>query len=98
MTLKTFAPSGLLSASLTAGPTSANVALDVNSSVVRVYNAGPDIAYIRFGSATDAATTSHIPLPAGAPELFTKGTAAYMAAITDAAKSATIIVTNGEGM
>jgi hypothetical protein len=98
MTLKTFAPSGAATVKVAGGPTAGNIALDVNSSVVRVYNAGPDAAYVRFGSASDAATVNDIPLPAGAPELFTKGTAGYMSVITDAAKSALVYATNGEGM
>lgn len=98
MTLKTFAPNGQATVQIAATPASARVAVDPNSAVVRVYNAGPDTAYICFGDSTVASTVNQIPLVAGSPELFTKGQLGYVAAICDTAKAATIYITSGEGM
>lgn len=98
MNIKTFAPNGSNTVQLVAGPASANVAIDANSNVVRVLNAGPDMAYIAFGVAGVTSTTARLPIPSGSTELFTKGSNGYVAAITDAAKSATLYFTSGEGI
>lgn len=98
MTIKTFAPNGQNTVQLAATSASASVAIDPYSSVVRVLNTGPNLAYIRFGQAGDAATLSRLPLPVGAAELFTKGAAPYVAAICDAGNTATLFFTAGEGI
>lgn len=99
MTIKTFMPSGYDTVQLSAnGTASATVAVDPNSAVVRVYNAGPNLAYIRFGSATDAATTAKIPIAIGSTELFTKGQQPNVAAICDAGNTAVLFFTAGEGI
>lgn len=97
MTVKTFAPNGENTAQLVAGVASARVALDPYASVVRVLNAGPNLAYIRFGDSTVTATNARMPIPSGSTELFTKATASHVAAITDTG-TATLYFTNGEGI
>ena len=74
------------SAGSTAAPT--------NSAQVRVYNAGPNLCFIRFGQGTMTATTSDMPLAVGATEIFTKGGASGVAAICGTG-TATVYVTPG---
>lgn len=70
---------------------------------VRIYNGGPDTAFIRFGSSTVNATTADVPIPSGAIEVMTftvpdqVTTGAYMAAIT-ASGTATLYFTTGVGI
>lgn len=97
MTIKTFAPNGQNTAQLSAGVTSASVAIDPNSSVVRVLNAGPNLAYINFGKAGITADNAKMPLPVGATELFTKSNSTHVAAIVDSG-SAVLYFTSGEGI
>lgn len=98
MTHKTFQPNGLLTATLAATPASARVQLDQFSMVVRVQNKGPNEAFIHFGDNAVAATTSHMPIAAGATETFTKGVTTHVAAICNAAETATLRFTSGEGL
>ena len=91
-------PSGLDTVQLSASASSSNVALDVTSSVVRVYNAGPNLAYIRFGPVGTTSTTAKMPIPVGATELFTKGIAPAVAAICDGGNTAVLFFTAGEGI
>lgn len=96
--IKTFAPNGADTVQLSASAASASVPVDPFSNVVRVLNTGPNLAYIRFGAAGVASTTARLPLPVGAAELFTKGNAAYVAAICDSGNTATLFFTAGEGI
>lgn len=96
--IKTFAPSGANTVQLAATAASASVAIDQYSSVVRVLNTGPNMAYINFGVAGTTSTTAKLPLPVGAVELFTKGIATTAAAICDAGNTALIFFTPGEGI
>lgn len=98
MTIKTFAPSGLDTVQLAATASTGSVAIDRNSNVVRVLNAGPNLAYICFGNGSISATTAKIPLPVGAAELFTKGAQDHAAAICDTGNTATLFFTAGEGI
>lgn len=97
MTIKTFMPSGLGTASLLAGTTSANVAIDPNSSAVRVVNDGTATAFIRFGRAGVTTDTTHMPIRGGATETFTKGSNDYVAAIV-ASGTTQLYFTSGEGL
>jgi hypothetical protein len=96
--IKTFSPNSAAdTAQLSAGTTSARVALDVNSAVVRVLNAGPSLAYLQFGDGSVTSTNAKMPIPVGATELFTKGTLSHAAAIVDSG-SAVLYFTPGEGI
>jgi hypothetical protein len=70
---------------------------------VRIYNAGPDTAFIRFGDSTVTATSADVPIPSGAIEVMSftvpeqDVTGAYMAAIT-ASGTATVYFTTGVGI
>lgn len=97
MTIKTFAPNGSDTATLAAGTTAARVAIDPNSSQVRVVNDGAGTAFIAFGDVTVTATTSRLPVRSGATEVFTKGAAGYVSAIT-VSGTANLYFTSGEGL
>lgn len=70
---------------------------------VRIYNGGPDTAFIRFGDSTVTAATMDVPVPSGAIEVMSLTvpdnvtTGAYMAAIT-ASGTATLYFTTGVGI
>lgn len=70
---------------------------------VRIYNGGPDTAFIRFGDSTVTATTADVPIPSGAIEVMSfmvpdqVTTGAYMAAIT-ASGTAALYFTTGAGI
>lgn len=95
--MKTFGPTGDDTVLLSATAVSARAALDPSNSVVRLYNAGPDTAYVVFGNAGIAATTAKMPMPSGSVETFSKGPATNVAAICDSGKSAALYFTVGEG-
>ena len=96
MNARTFAP-GTATVNLAVSTVSANVALNPNASAVRVANTGATMAFIQFGdSSVTASLTASMPLPAGAVETFTKGSAAYVAAISTG--TTTLYFTAGEGM
>lgn len=97
MKTKTFAPSGANTVLLACTTTSTRVQLDVNSSVVRVYNPSATLGYIQFGDANVQADNAKMPIPPGDIELFTKGTAAWVAGICDSG-TANLLFTVGEGM
>lgn len=98
MTIKTFMPNTAAdTAQLSAGTSSGRVALDKNSSVVRVLNAGPSLAYLQFGDSTVTASNAKMPIPSGSTELFTKGLNTHVAAIVDSG-SAVLYFTPGEGI
>lgn len=96
MTLKKFMPGGD-TALLAAGTTSGRVALDPNSNAVRVVNDGTVTAFLQFGDVMAAATVTKMPIKAGTTEVFTKGAATHVAAIT-ASGTANLYFTSGEGL
>ena len=97
MTLKTFAPKGDATVPIAGTTASASATLDQHSNVVRVVNAGPDIAFIRFGKGATTAVVTDMPILSGATETFTKGDNTTAAAIT-ASGTAALYFTNGEGL
>lgn len=97
MTLKTFAPTGALTVPLAATTTSTSATLDRYSNAVRVYNAGPNTAFIRFTNGASTAVVTDIPFPAGGIETFTVATADTVSAICIAG-TASMYFTNGEGL
>lgn len=96
--IKTFAPSGADTVQLSATASTSSVSVEQFSSVVRVLNAGPNMAYLAFGVAGQTANTAKMPIPVGAAELFTKGIATTAAAICDAGNTAVLFFTPGEGI
>jgi len=83
--------------SIAATTTSASATVIANQPCVRVYNVGPSIAFVRFTAGASTALVTDMPVAAGAIELFTKGDADTVSAIT-ASGTATIYLTVGEGV
>jgi hypothetical protein len=68
-------------------------------SVMRIVNAGPNTAFIRFGVGAQTAVTTDMPLMAGMSELFSKAADTNtVAAICASAQTATVYITCGEGL
>lgn len=59
-----------VTATQAANGTNADVAVPAGALTVRVYNAGPNLAYLKGGQAGVAATVNDVPLPAGLVEVF----------------------------
>jgi len=55
---------------LTAGVASTSITLPAGCAAVRVYNAGPNTAYLAAGDTSIAALTSNVPIPPGLVEVF----------------------------
>ena len=91
-----FTPSLANTANISATTSSARVAFPSGGRSVRVYNAASVAVFIQFGDASVTATTSHMPIPAGATEAFQIGGATYAAAITSSG-SGTVYFTMGSG-
>lgn len=91
---KSFAPSGS-TVTLAATAASASVALDQYYGAVRVYNKGPNVAFIRFSTGASPAVLTDLPLAVGATETFSKGTGNNASAICAATETATLYLTNG---
>lgn len=65
---------------------------------VRIYNAGPNDVFVRFGTGAMTAVVSiDMPVPAGAVEVFTKTAAGTVAGICAGTGTATLYLTAGEG-
>lgn len=103
--MKAFRPAPDSTVSIAATTASASAAIAGSAGrgefTVRVYNAGSATVFVKFGDTITTATTSNMPIPAGAVEVFSvqdsDGSANYVAAIT-ASGSATVYVTTGEGI
>lgn len=67
-------------------------------SVIRVYNAGTQLAFGRWGTGAQTATTSDMPLVPGVVELFSKSWADDTFAAITSSSTATIYITCGEGV
>jgi len=99
----TFNPSGNNTVSISGSSTSGSATLTNpiagNSPNVRIYNAGPNTAFVRWGIGTQTAiAATDIPIPAGAIENFFKGQSDTFAAICAATQTATIYFTPGSGV
>ena len=66
--------------------------------VMRVYNAGTQIVFARWGTGAQTATTSDMPLIPGVVEVFTKAPADDTFAGITASSTATVYITCGEGL
>lgn len=107
-----FRPSQGTTKTLSVTSTSASVTLDskdVSSassnagtigghSVMRVYNAGTQVAFARWGTGAQTATTADMPLIPGVVELFSKAWADDTFAAITSTSTATVYVTCGEGV
>lgn len=85
---------------VTLSATSANTqgTFTLPASVVRVYNAGTNKVFIRFGSGAQTATTTDMPVAPSTVEVFSKNpTDLGIAAICAATETATVYFTPGEG-
>lgn len=100
MSAGTFSAQETISISATATSGSANFTNTTSElgSQVRVYNAGPNVAFVRFGPASPTAVTTDIPIAPGSIELFHKGGAVGTAAICATGQTATVYFTAGEGL
>lgn len=67
-------------------------------SVMRVYNAGTQLAFARWGTGTQTATTSDMPLVPGVVEVFSKAYADDTFAAITSSSTATVYITPGEGV
>lgn len=95
--IKVFTPSGA-TVNIAATAASASVAIDGNSNVVRVYNKGPNVAFVSFSLGASTATLTDMPIAVGATEKFTKGMGNTASAICAATETATIYLTCGDGI
>lgn len=85
-----------LSATTTSSSASFTAATGVLVTQMRVYNAGTDLVFIRWGVGAQTAVATDTPIPSGAIEVFNKGLADTVAVIASTG-TATVYVTAGEG-
>lgn len=79
-------------------PTPANSGPSGGHSVMRIVNAGPNTAFVRFGVGAQTALATDMPVLAGVTEVFSKSADVdTVAAICAATQTATIYITCGEG-
>lgn len=110
--LNPFRPSQGITKTLSASSSSSSVtfdAKDVSSGttnagtigghcIIRVYNSGTAVAFARWGTGAQTATTSDMPLIPGVVEVFSKAFADDTFAAITSSSTATIYVTCGEGV
>lgn len=100
MRIKAFHPNTGPTTKIAATTASASTTLDPFSNAVRIYNAGPNAARVKFsgpaGSAL-AATATDFNIPPNTVEIMTCGDATFVAAICDTGTAA-IEFTSGEGV
>lgn len=84
---------------ISASATSVNVSLsDMSSPIVRIYNSGPNKAFVRWGNATQSAANTDMCIAPDSVEAFDKGQATGLAAITSGGtETALIYLTFGVG-
>ncbi len=78
--------------------TSAGGAITRTAGQLRIYNAGPNKAFVRWGTGAQTADTTDTPVAPGSVEIFSITIGANnVAAICDASETATVFFTTGEG-
>ena len=89
-----------VAATSTTGNVSLGALPSPDGGTVRVYNAGPNTAFIEFGISTiEAVAATSVPVPSGAIETFSRGpSVTHMAAICAASQTATVYATPGNGV
>lgn len=65
---------------------------------LRIYNAGNNMAFIRWGAGAQTALTTDMPIPAGGIEVFYKGSNDTLAAICSTSSTTTLYCTSGRGV
>lgn len=90
-----------IGATLTLSPTTSNVqgtlaAAGANASEIRVVNAGPNTAFLRWGDGAQTATVNDVPILPGGTEIFSVGVVTNFAAICGTG-SAVVYITPGYG-
>jgi hypothetical protein len=98
MTIKTFTPDGAATTTIAGAAASASATLSQFSNCVRVYNAGPNKAFIRFGTGVTTALATDMPIAPNSTEVFTKGATTTVAGICSGVETATLYFTCGEGL
>lgn len=108
MNVNAFSPDFANTKSISVTSTSASVTLatvDTNTgtlgqgyNAIRIVNAGPNTAFVRWGTGTQTALATDMPILAGTVEVFSKSPdATTIAAIAAATQTATLYITCGEG-
>lgn len=91
-----FSPS--ISKILSVSATSALVSIDGGATSVRIYNAGPNKCFVRWGTVSQTAVATDMALMPDSVEAFEKGTANSLAAICSANESCILYITPGFGV
>jgi hypothetical protein len=92
-----FSPANGATVKLTVTSISSSSALTLHQTV-KVYNFGPNKAFIRYGIGAQTALTTDMPVAPGNTELFTlPAQIATIAAVCDTGETATVYCTPGEG-
>jgi hypothetical protein len=101
MTMDVFSPKRGETVNIAATSSATSVTLSdagKSSSNIRIYNAGPNTAFIRMGiGAQTADVTSSMPIPPGVVEGFYKGQADTISAVCASSETAKVYFTPGEG-
>lgn len=82
---------------VSASATSVAISLDSGQSIIRTYNAGPSKAFVRWGTGTQSAVVTDMPLAVEGVEAFDKGIANNFAAICSGTETAILYITVGSG-
>lgn len=86
-------------ATATAASTTFSYPVAISSPNIRVYNAGPNTVFVRWGVGTQIANaTADVPISPGMVEGFFKGQADTFSAICAASQTATVYFTPGIGL
>lgn len=97
--INTFLPAGntvIVAATTVSSSVTIPFGVAVNAISVRVYNDGPNMAFISIGKGTATASTAGIPIPAGAVEVLGKVASDTFSAVT-LLGSANVYFTPGGG-
>ena len=101
MNIDVFAPVlPVLAISSSAASVSATLGAGIAASqvsIVRIYNQGPNTAFVRWGVGAQTAILTDLPLPSGDIETFDKGIADTFASICSAGSSAIVFFAVGRG-
>ena len=83
--INTFLPTGptvLVAATTVSASQTIGFSTAINAGSVRVYNDGPNLAFVTFGKTTATASVTSIPVPVGAVEVLGKVAFDTFAAVT----------------
>lgn len=96
MALSPFTPGRTLTISV--ADTSISQAINADEPQVALYNAGPELVFVAFGTGPTTADETGFPIPANATTILTKGVGANtIAAISPDPGPSTLYVTPGVG-